>query len=242
MSGMLGLPLQLSVIFDFIPKWAGPTAIFLGVELLLLGAVQQALPRTFAFWTRLNSREELVVTGGFALGMLFCASAVLRRFESLWAYATLLFCLGQLISGGAAVRLYKKLIYISRERRFPGNIHNKVKKVLLRFGVLLIAGWLVFLYLSGTEIYGGKSLQFIWTFVVFSMAILGITFKLKYADAQLNKSLKTGFVLCIGGASIFNIQPALLDIFSTLLGSIIYMIGFGIAAVLLIRSESIRQQ
>jgi len=242
MNGPVALLLQLSVVFDFVPRWAGPTAIFFGVELLLLGAVRQALPRTFAFWTRLNSREEVVVTGGFALGILFSASAVLRHFDGLWAYATLLFCLGQLISGAAAVRLYKKLIYISREHSFPGNLHDKVKKILLWLSVILIAGWLLFLYLSGTEIYGGEGLQFIWTFVVFSMAVLGITFKLRYADAQLNKYLKAGFVLCIGGASIFNIRPGILDIFSIILGSIAYMIGFWIAAVLLIKSEAIRQR
>lgn len=234
--------LQLSFIFDFVPEWAGPTAIFFGIELLLLGAVQQALPRTFVFWTRLNSREELVVTGGFAIGLLFTTSAVLRYFNALWAYATLLFCLGQLISGAATVRLFKKIIYISREQQLPGNLHDKVKRMLFRVSVILIAGWLVFLYLSETRVYGNKSLQFIWTFVIFSMAVLGITFKLNYADAQFNRYLKTGFILCIGGASIFNIQPVLLDIVSMILGSVVYMIGFWIAAIFLIRAEAIRQR
>ena len=236
------LLLQATVFFDFVPDWAGPTAIFFGVEVLLLGAVQQALPRTFAFWTRLNAREELVVIGGFALGILFSASAVLRHFDGLWAYATLLFCLGQLISGAAAVRLYKKILYITRERRLHGSLGDKAKKALLRLSVLLIAGWMLFIYISGTDIYGGESLQFIWTFVIFSMATLGITFKLSYADAHLNRLLKVGFVLCVGGASIFNIQPALLDIASIILGSVAYMVGFWIAAILLVKSETIRNR
>ena len=241
---MINAPLVLSFVFDFVPHWAGPTAIFFGVKLILLGAIQPVLPRSFPFWTRLNAREEIVVTGGFALGILLSASAVLRHFDALWIYATLLFCLGQLISGAATIRFYKKLIYVSRKRQLPSTPHSTVKKMLLWASVILVAGWLLFLHLSGTEVYGskGKNLQFIWTFVVFSMAVLGIKFRLSYASGQLNKHLKMGFILCVGGASIFNFQAVLLDLAALVAGSVAYMIGFWTAAIFLIRAETSRNR
>lgn len=234
--------LQLSFVFDFVPRWLGPTAIFFGVELILLGVARQTFSRNFPFWSRLNQRESIAVTAGFGLGVLFCASAVLRHFDALWIYATLLFCLGQVISGAGAVRLYKKLLYLSREHEWPGQWQNKVKKMLIRLFVVILAGWFLFLVLSGTNLYGGfgESLRFVWTFLIFSTSALGIVFKIDYARGVLNRRLRGGFILCVAGASTFNVAPFLLDLMVLIAGTIAYSIGFWFAAVMLIRSEAIR--
>lgn len=235
-------PIQLSFVLDFIPPWAGPAAIFIGVEIILLGLAKQTFSQIFPFWNRLNPREEAAIVGGFGLGVLLSAGAVLRHFEILWLYATLLFCLGQIINGAGAVRLYKKLLYMAREREIAGSWRSKIKKALLRLFVIVLAGWMIILILGGTNIYRGQtsSLQFVWTFVVFMMAALGIAFKLDYATDVLNVRLRVGFILCVAGASIYNLNPFVLDLLALVLGSIAYSVGFWAAAVLLIRSEAIR--
>lgn len=239
---LLNIIVQFGFFFDFIPRWLGPTAIFFGAELILLGVARQTFSRNFPFWSRLNPREAMALTGGFGLGVLLTASAVLRQFNTLWLYAMLLFCLGQVISGAAAVRLYKKLLYLSREHEWPGQWQTKVKKMLLRIFLVIIAGWLLFLVLTGTSLYGGfaESLQFIWTFLIFSTSALGIAFKLDYARGVLNYRLRIGFILCVAGASVFNIAPFLRDLLVLIAGTVAYSIGFWFAAVLLIRSEAIR--
>lgn len=234
------IPLFLGILFDAVPAWAGPTAIFFGIEILIVKAVDQGLSETIAPRGNLTTRERRVIVGGFALGILFLASAVLRAFDAIWLYATLLAGIGQLISGAAAIRFYKKVIYSTREHRIPGSLRSKVKRLLTWIFVMTLIGWFVFIILTRTNFVSGisESVQFTWTVYIFTTSVLGLLFKLRHAGDVLDTKLKTGLILCVAGASIHNIAPLAASLLSYLVGSIAYTIGFWMGALALLRAET----
>lgn len=237
-------PLQLpSLIFDFVPPWLGPSLIFLGVEVILVGAIQKSLPETSTLWTRLSKQESLMVTGSFALGILFSASAVLQQFSLVGTYAAMLFGLGRLIEGAAAVRFFKRVLLVARGQGHQGGMERWAKRLLVVFFAFVIAGWLVVRILTRGPIYGTveKSIRLVWTGLTLFVAVYGIAPKLRFAEDVLNNRLKMGFVFCVGGASIYNFGTVM-DVGVFLIGLLAYSVGFWVAVLALVRSESHREE
>jgi hypothetical protein len=53
--------------------------------------------------------------------------------------------------------------------------------------------------------------------------------------------MKFGFILCVGGAEIFN-MAVVLDYISFISGAIAYSLGFWLAFILLVKSERHRRE
>lgn len=237
-------PLQLSsLIFDFVPPWLGPSVVFLGVEVILVGAIQKALPETSALWTRLSGRESLLVTGSFSLGILLSASAILQQYSLVGVYAAMLFGLGRLIEGAAAVRFYKQILLIAQRRGNRRGFGDRAKRLLVIFFAFVVAGWLVVRIVTRGPIYGTveKSIRLVWTGLTLFIAVYGIAPKLRFAEDILNNRLKIGFVLCVGGASIYNFGTVM-EISVFLGGLFAYSVGFWVAVLALVRSETHREE
>lgn len=235
--------LQASALFDFVPDWLGPAIVFFGVQLILLGAMQKSLSEAFPFWSQLNGRESTVVITGLALGFLFVASSVLQRYNAVRFYAILLFCLGRIIEGAASVRFYKKILHLIRYEEFQGDTRQRLKRYLVLFFVLIVSGWAVIRILEDGPFYGSTidSIKLVWTLLTLFIATFGISYKLRFADDVFNRGMKFGFILCVGGAEIFN-MTVLLDYLSFVSGTIAYSLGFWSAFILLVKSERHRRE
>lgn len=151
---------------------------------------------------------------GLALGVLFVASSILQRYNTVRFYAILLFSLGRIIEDAASVRFYKKVLHLIRHEEFQGDTRQRLKRYLVLFFVLIVSGWAVIRILEDGPFYGSiiDSIKLVWTLLAFFIVTFGIWYKLRFADNVFNRNMKFGFMLCVGGAEIFN-MVILLDYF-----------------------------
>ena len=235
--------LQMGLLFDYLPGWLGPTLVFFGIELVLVGVIDDTLPSIFSNWAQLNSREQLLTVSGLSIGPFILGSSVLHQYGGVQIYAALLFCIGRLIEGASGVLFYKKILHLIEYREFQGHTRQKFKHYLVLLFVVIASGWVAIQVWERGGYFAPQvtEIKLIWTLLTLFIATFGISYKLRFASGVLNKSTKLGFILCIGGAQIFNLQE-ILELATSAAGILAYTIGFWIAFVVLLKSERHRRE
>lgn len=234
---MTVVTLFLSWFFNYVPDWFGAALLFFGVELVLVGAVKGSLSERLDFWDDLNYWGRFGVIGGFAVGTLLCWSAVLRELGLIWGYTVLLFALGKVAEGAAAVRFYRKIESLLRRGEWPGG-----SKLLYRLAVVFIVvlGIYAVVEIRRSGPFFNSTwyeIKAVWTLVIWALASLGIWWKVRDLQGTVPKEIMTGFVLCVGGAEVFNYQSLSGDVVALLAGSVAFSIGFWLAVALWMQSE-----
>jgi hypothetical protein len=230
--------LQVDVVVDFVPGLLGPTLIFFGLELVLVGTFLSVFRRAGVL-SRLTNREQFLAVGGVAVGLLFAASGALRRLDLLDPYVVFLFALGRVLQGASAARFYRRILDVLRGRG-GGGVGGRIRRGSITLFVCFFAGWLAVRVLTQGPIVGtvGQSLRLVWTGFVVVTTALGITWKLRHAEDTLDRGLRPGLVLCVTGAEVYNFASIGMELGTYLVGSVAFSLGFWVAVFYLFASET----
>jgi len=222
------VPAQVDLLVDF-SNLIGPILVFFGVELMLVGTFEKVLSGS-DFRPDMGTRQRFVGIGGMTVGLLFATSGALRMLGALELYVVFLFCLGRIVEGAGIVRFYKRVIDFLRGKGGTGGIRGKVKHGLFLLFIFVLAAWLCFRVLTKGPIVGStvETLRLIWTGFVVITAGAGIARKLGYSDENLNRGLKTGMILAVVGAEVYNLRVQV-ELAAYIAGSLAYSVGFWLA-------------
>lgn len=182
-----------------------------------------------------RGRQHVVLLWLVVLGTTFTVAGELLASDALGASALGLFAMGRFVEGGAAVRGLRKLAYVLRHRSFPGGaggLKKKARYVAIRAAVgLVTTGALYGLLVAGGLDAPLVLLTLAWTLGTFTMAILGLSWKLGSAEEQLSPSIIVGLLVAFGGATVFDYVNLLMDVTALLVGTGAFIGGVVLGAV-----------
>jgi hypothetical protein len=228
--------MQIGIWFDYIPRWLGPTAVFLGVELILGGTLTTVFPvlraEVFPSWFR------FLIIGSFVLGALFAVIGVLRLYGHLWLYIAVLIALGSALQAASQVKFFVRVYILLTEGRWTGNLQAKLPKVLASLFVILAAITIAIrILLIGPFIYDwATELLITWTVMMFLSASIGAAWQLRYLNRYYRLPLFVGMILLFAGSGITNLTLHQ-DIVTQFLTGIGGMLGFCVAAYMVARES-----
>lgn len=213
---------------SLLPIWL----MMLGLEAMFLGGTHQVLKRVDEFQS-VSQIERSIATGGIGLGYLLLTLSVLRTNYA--AYAAFLHLVFRGVEGVAATHLYLKLIRFFQGKGFAGDYIAKAKHLLAVFFVLALGGYLIMKVLVGSPTAFGiqYNLAIVYTVVVAALSALAVRWRYRAIAQELNPGVVAGLALCIAGSQIFAFDLGG-DIALSIVGSIVYSIGFWASAYLLL--------
>jgi hypothetical protein len=227
-----GVPLVASLVARYVPGWLGPAFLFVGLELVIVGASRSGL----STWVRkqtleMSDRERRVLYGGFGLGTFLCAVGGLRHFGLLQPYVVGLYVLGRAVEGIGAVHFYKRLL---SWKSTPTNYTTLTTGALYHVGgffVVLLGGWVLTLVAAPALApeRTGVNLLLLWTLVTAAVTALGLYWKFSVAAVRYPRGIVIGTILYITGAEIYNFSALTTDLFAVVLGGAGYAAGFWLA-------------
>lgn len=235
------LPIQVGIWFDYIPRWLGPAAVFLGTELILGAALTTVFPvlrtEVFPSWFR------FLIVGAFVLGALFAVIGVLRLYGYLWAYVAVLVALGSALQAASQVTFFVRGYILLTEGRWTGSLREKLPKVLASLFVTLAAVTIAIrILVDGPFVYDwATELLITWTVMMFLSAVIGAAWQLRYLKHSYRQPLFVGMVLLFAGTEVYNLT-LFQDIAIQMLGGIAGAIGFWLAAFIAIRKARSHSQ
>lgn len=96
--------------------------------------------------------------------------------------------------------------------------------------VVLVGGYVVVKILTTGPFVGTRlrEIAFVWTLATFALSYLGLSKRLHPLSGTVPRQLLVGYMLCIAGASIYDLT-FVLDVTAMLVGSVAYSAGFWIA-------------
>lgn len=221
-------PIQLSWFADPFPELLPIWLIAFGLEAMLFGVIYP-ITRNAPGFQRVSRLERIITAGGVALGYLFLTLSVLRT--SYAAYAVYLHLLFRGVEGAAAPHVYVKIYDFLSGKGYGGSLATKIKHKLAVVFVLALGAYLAVKAVVGTPQIGGYwyNLSMVYTVVVASVTALAVRWRYREISNELNSSVVIGLALCIAGAQIFGFTLTG-DVALTLVGSVVYAIGFWTSA------------
>lgn len=219
------LSLAGDIVLEPIPKQLPVVTLVLGLELLLLGAVQRLMHRSS--FPPLTQFDRVFGVAALGLGYLLSALSLLQG--SFGWYAAYLFLLFRTVEGAAGVRFYRKVVYVYRNRRVPSSGGKSVVSHYLLLAFVAFAGVGLFVHVASTgPVY--RSVAFdsraIYTGTTFLLSALGVYWRLRPISDSYSSALLTGFVLSIAGAELYNYAFLGTEILLYLAGTVAYGVGF----------------
>jgi len=210
-----------------LPIWL----IALGLEAMFIAGTHQALDNVSGYQD-LTRLERAIAAGGVAFGYLFLTLSVLRTNYG-W-YAGFLYLVFRGVEGVAAIHMYAKVYNFLRGKGFGGSYTARAKHMLAVFFVLALGLYLTIKALVGSSRIGGVwyNLSMVYTGVVAVVSVLAVRWRYRDIAREVPNGVVGGLALCIAGAQIFGFTLAG-DIVLSIAGSVVYSIGFWVAAYLL---------
>ncbi|MFB6196270.1 MAG: hypothetical protein ABEI80_08855 [Haloplanus sp.] len=224
---MTGTVLQTGWLYAAKPRGLPIWLLVVGLQLLILGGLWKVYRQHPGFGGSKTGRLSLLALGG---GYLFSALSVIRT--DYGAYAAFLFLLFRGLEGAAAVRFYRKVTFVLRNRRTPSgsNVSSFVTRRLLVFffGVVGV-GLLVSALAPGAVERAGFSVanpRGLYTAVTFSFAMLGVYWRLAPVRDDYNWLVLIGFGFSVAGAELFNYAALATEVALSFAGGVAYAVGF----------------
>lgn len=233
MRDLLQLPRPEPLPFvDTAPTWLGPSLMLFGVAALVLWGVARILPRIPLIK---HKKQQLVLLFLIVLGTTFTTAGALGVSRTLSTAALGLFAAGRFIEGGAAVRGFRKIIYLLRNQSLPSDrkkLTQKVRYIAIRVSIGLITT--IFLY--GIFLLNARSpplfiLTLVWTFGTFMLAVIGLSWKLGSAEEELPAPVITGLLATFSGATVYDYVTLAGDVTHILVGAVAFLIGTAVGIV-----------
>jgi len=230
-------PVQVGLFVDEVPRWLGPALIFFGIECLLGIFVSRHLIRVHQH----PPKEFQIAVWLIILGVLFSTAGFTQIAGITPLFALLLLVLGRMIEGAATIRLLRKVEAAFKSGGGSGLsvFERLVSKFLskLRYraviGLVILVTYTAILY---TVLFSPlhRSLQYdialYWTVMVFTLSIIGLSWKLSDIQDELGSPLILGLFLCVAGAEVFNFQ-AVGELATIGLGAVGHFLGLFLAGL-----------
>lgn len=231
------VPGQVGVFVDEVPRWLGPTLIFFGIESLLGIFVSQKLTRL----SQHSPKEFQLAIYLAVLGILFSTAGFTQIVGVTPLFALLLLVLGRMIEGAAVVRLLRKIEAAIESGGNSGQtlLERLVSKFLSKLRYRVLTGLVTlatYTAISYTVLFGPlhRGLRYdialYWTVMVFTLSIMGLSWKLSDIQDDLGSPLILGLFLCVAGAEVFNFQ-AVGELATIVLGAIGHLLGMLLAGL-----------
>jgi hypothetical protein len=229
------IPVQVGVFIDEVPSWLGPALIFFGLECLLATFISRHLNRIYQH----PPQEFRIAIWLVILGTLFLTTGFSQVVGIAPLFAFLLLFFGRMIEGAAAIRLLRKVEAAIESSRSSGPTlpERLLNKLLSKFRYRALTGFVIlvaYAAISYTILFGPlhQSLQYdialYWTVMVFTLSIMGLSWKLSDIQSELGSPLLLGLFLCVGGAEVFNFQ-FIGNLVTIILGTIGHFVGLVLA-------------
>lgn len=245
------LPRPLPFV-DTVPEWLGPTLLLIGTASLILWASQSAVDRLYSFNTE---SLEILVLISVVLGIVFTTLGALSRAGFVDQFSIMLVVAGRFVEGGAVIRAIRKLHYMITERPFLQNDEDlstqirylasrrelppalerfrpKIRYIAIRavIGLTAVGIYITVLWMNGLTEQTLYAIVLTWTLSVFALAVLGLSWKLEYAEDQLAPSLIIGLLAASAGAQVYNYVNLVWDITGILVGTAAFLAGIIVGA------------
>ncbi len=229
-------PLQLSWVVDYAPAWLS--------LLLLSGGVGVSVASVYVYADPGLPLLRRLLGGaitGLGTGMLFYGTLL----DYGYVTAILATVVARYVEGLAAVRLYQKVSYVLRERRYPGaytpSVGDRARLALLALFAVIIAGWvgIAVVVWGPVAVDGERTLRLLWTLATVVLSVLGLSIRFLSLTDELPGLTLLGLVLLITGAEIYNLTSLRLDVAVYLLSMAAYTVGFWVAATSVLRDETV---
>jgi hypothetical protein len=235
-------PLPLA---DSAPQWLGPAVLLIGVASLVLWASQIAVDKMFPAQTDgLKILTRLLLT----VGAVFTTIGALTRAGYFGQFNLLLTAAGRFIEGGAVIRTIRKFHYWLTERPFISEdtdslieefrsfIEKRRPKIRYRaiqasIGLITVGLYFSALWVNGLTENTLYIITLTWTLSVFVLAVLGLSWKLEYAEERLAPSLIIGLILMSAGAHIYDYVNLAWDLTGIIVGLGAFLLGVVFGAV-----------
>lgn len=211
-----------------------PILLFVvGLQLLIFGGLRKVY-RSNPGFARLpkTGRVGMAVLG---TGYLFAALSVIQANYS--AYAAFLFVLVRGLEGAAAVRFYRKVVFVVRNRQAPGGASAGsfvTHRLLVFFFTVVGLGLLVSALTPTTVERAGFSIanpRGVYTASTFALAVLGVYWRLAPVKDDYNWLILTGFSLSVAGAELFNYAALGTEVALSFVGGAAYSAGFWLLVI-----------
>lgn len=254
-AGQLPSPLPF---VDTVPQWLGPVLLLIGTASLILWASQYAVDRLYSFNT---ANLQVVVLLSVVLGIVFTSLGALSEAGYVDQFSIMLVAAGRFVEGGAVIRGIRKLHYMITQRPFlennedlstqfnhlvsrrelPSSLERfrpKIRYRLIQAGIGLTAVgiYIAVLWVNGLTQQTLYAVVLTWTLSVFMLAVLGLSWKLEYAEDQLSPSLIIGLLAASAGAQVYNHVNLVWDITGILVGTAAFLAGIVVGAVAVLLS------
>jgi hypothetical protein len=210
MSPIIAVPIQLSLILDYVPDWLGPVLLAVGLVLVVV---------TFGTFSLSGESRSITLTGALLLCAIVGGGLMLVPFymRRTYIFAAGLLLAGRWIEGVAATRLLSKIIrFVSGtgSGSLSAAIKRRFRRGAIVFGVLLITGWSAVwvLVLGPVVVSRTYDLTLIWTLLVGILSVLGLGFKFSSVDSRVYSvdprfiPMVIGLILAVTGAELYNFQ------------------------------------
>lgn len=242
---------------DTVPQWLGPTLLLIGIASLILWASQSAIDRFYSFET--DTLHTFVLLS-VVLGIVFTTIGGLSQAGYVDQFSIMLVAAGRFVEGGAIIRGIRKIHYMITQRPFLENseavstqVRNliyrrklppvlkrrwpKIRYIAIRGGIGLIAVgiYLAIIWNNGLTDETLYAIVLTWSLSVFALAVLGLSWKLEYAEENLSPSLIIGLLSASAGAQVYDYVNLGWDITGIIVGTVAFLAGivFGAFAFLL---------
>lgn len=225
------MPVQISWFVEPVAQTTTIILLFAGLTVLYFGVATKLIQENELLHEKYQWQRIGVVLG---FGAGFALSAWSLFVDRSGIYAIFLFALFRSLEGAAVVRLYRKIIYVFKERSLPDGVDLKRKIGYKLAGVfsILIGIWLSLRILFVTPLTGSvvTPLAIVWTAVSFITAFLGATWRLELVRDRLNVIIILGFGLCVAASEIYSFSTLRGDLAQYFIGSAAYSAGFWLGA------------
>lgn len=226
-------PLQIGAFVPTIPPGLGAAVVVIGLT-IMVGAYTRITMQELSSQSEriygIGLEDRQLAAWSFGTGILFLTIGALQRYQLVVPYVALLYLVGNMISGVAHVRFWKKIEMLLRKQEFTGDLARTVKYGLASMFVVIIVGsmfvWLVLSAPFSAPL--AVQFAFAWTLLVLGLSIVGLSKRALPLRTQLDNKLIYGFILTIAGSEIFDLTLAG-NVGFLLVGSIGYSIGFWVA-------------
>lgn len=225
---MSGVALQTGLLYDARPAGLPILLLVVGLQLLIFGGLRKVSRGSLSGVTAsARGRFGLLLVGS---GYLFAALSVIQTDFS--SYAAFLFVLFRGLEGAATVRFYRKVTFVLHNRRFPGGTGATTfvtHRLLVFFFTIIGVGLLVATVAPGAADRAGVTVvnpRAVYTVTTFSLAILGVYWRLSPVQSDYNWLVVAGFSLSVAGAELFNYAALGTELAVIVVGGLAYTVGF----------------
>lgn len=236
---LLQIPRPLPIV-DTVPTWLGPGLLLFGTAAIVAWGIKYAI---IEFLPDRTQGTQLLILLLLTIGVVFTTAGGLAQTGSVNIFVLLVIAIGRFIESGAVIRSIRKLyLLITTAAGNSTKEKHAFKSILLKIierflnkkyyiasrigiGFATVGAYILILLINGFRTDITSSITLVWSLSVFSLAVIGLSWKLEAAEDTLSYTLVVGILAASSGSRIFNFVNLSGDVISIIVGSVGSILG-----------------